>query len=209
MILDGRWGRLLRLAVALSSFGANAQAPGDEQLLSGARAFRESDYARALVDFRVAQKRGADPEVHWYIGAALVKLERYEEAVESFGALAELSPARRDALFDYYRATACYGARLYVCAAALLDAAIDGGGPTVAAQAKELRDRLTPVLTAAPDKGTIDWYHQRATAAEAARSVYLMKAFLSEAVVLGRRRADGYRVTEAEQKLGRLKAPPG
>lgn len=209
-MISGSWsGRLLILVLLTVASTVAAEPSADEHLLVGARAFRTGDFSRALVEFRVAQKLGGDAEVHWYIGAALVKLERYEEAVESLGVLAELMPERRDPLFDYYRATACYGARLYVCAAGLLDAAIATGGPAVVQQARELKERLVPVLVEPPDKRSIDWYHQRAATAAAAERRVLMKANLSEAIVLGRRRTDAYRVAEAERKLSAGKAPPG
>lgn len=194
---------------ALGSLRVSAEPASDEHLRKGARAFREGEFERALVEFRVAQKLGADPEVHWYIGAALVKLQRPEEAVEAFGVLAELEPTRRDPLLDYYRAVACHGARLYVCAAALLDAVVESGGPAVTGQASALKQKLLGVLTAAPDTQTVDWYHQRAAQADSEGRPHLSRAYLSEAVVLGRRRADGYRVIEAEQKLSRGKVPPG
>src|SRR5258708_20102539 len=95
------------LAVLLAVSGA------DEHLLAGARFFRAGEFARALVEFRVAEKLGGPGEPSWYAAAALVKLGRPEEALEAFAQAEKVAPAARDALLDYYRALACYDAPLY------------------------------------------------------------------------------------------------
>src|ERR1051325_2597844 len=121
------------LAVLLAATGA------DEHLLAGARAFRGGEYARALVEFRVAEKLAGPGEASWYAAAALQKMGRPEDALVAFAQAEKSAPAARDALLDYYRAMACYDARLYLCAARLLGQVGDQGGPRIAAMAKKTR----------------------------------------------------------------------
>lgn len=78
----------LLLAVAVSAGGA-----ADEHLLAGARHFADASYERALVEFQVAQRLGS-AEGAAYAGATLVELERWDDAVESFGAAPPLAPTR-------------------------------------------------------------------------------------------------------------------
>src|SRR5262245_30995591 len=88
----------------------------DAHLLAGARHFQAGRFTEALVEFRVAVRAGDDGGALWYVAATLVKLKRPEEAITAFARAMEAAPAERDGLFDYYRALACYDARLYRCA---------------------------------------------------------------------------------------------
>lgn len=87
----------LLLTVALSAGGA-----ADEHLLAGARHFADARYEHALVEFQVAQRLGS-AEGAAYAGATLVELERWEDAVEAFGAA---PPPGADSLLVPARATA-------------------------------------------------------------------------------------------------------
>lgn len=177
----------LLLATSLSSAGA------DEHLLAGAQRFREGKFEEALVEFRVASRLGAtgtDP----YVASALVKMGRHEEAVEVFGGG---DAPGQDALIDYYRALACWGARLYGCADRLLAGIGDRSGPKVAAQAARLRAAIAAELRKAPTQSTVDWYRGRCVDEKRFGRTALAEAYCREATSLAARRGDGGREVEA------------
>src|SRR5438128_4902456 len=136
------------LAVLLAASGA------DEHLLAGARFFRAGEFFKALVEFRVAEKLGGPGEPSWYAAAALVKLGRAEDALEAFAQAEKVAPAARDALLDYYRALACYDARLYGCAAKLFEQVGDGSGPRIAGQARKARADIDNMFAVPVTRGT-------------------------------------------------------
>src|SRR3989442_6358333 len=158
---------MIQLAVSLAVL-LTAVAGADEHLLAGARAFRAGQYDTALVEFRVAEKLDRGGEAAWYAAATLQKLGRSEEAVEAFAAAARSGPKAHDALLDYYRAMACYDARLYVCADRLL-ADLDGkSGPRIEEQARKARAYIAVLFREDPSEATIDWYRARMAEARAA-----------------------------------------
>ncbi len=183
------------LGLVLSTGGADA----GEHLLAGARLFREGRHAEALVEFRVAERRGA-PEARPYAGAALVKLGRDEEAVEAFGA----AGASGDALLEYYRAMACYGARLYLCADRALAGVGERSGPRIAEQAARVRAEIAAALKEEPSTGTVDHYVSRCATLRREGRGTLAAAFCAEAVGLASRREDRYRRDEAAALLAKL-----
>lgn len=171
----------LILAAGLSNAGA------DEHLLAGAQHFREGRFEEALVEFRVAGRLGAagiDP----YVASTLVKLGRHEEAVELFGGG---DAPGQDALIDYYRALACWGARLYGCADRLLAGVGDRSGPKVAEQAARLRAAIAAELRKAPSQSTVDWYRGRCADEKRTGRAALAEAYCREATVVAARRGDG------------------
>lgn len=168
----------LLCALTLSTSGA-----GEDHLVAGARHFREGRYAEALVEFRVAEKFGAR-DAAAYAGASLVKLERWEEAIETFG---PAERARRDALLDYYRALACYGARLYVCADAALAGIQGRSGPKLAEQAAKIRAELAPKLAQPATPASIDWYAARCAERRRAGREVVADAYCREAQALASR----------------------
>jgi tetratricopeptide (TPR) repeat protein len=107
------------VAVALLAVSASDGTLRDKHLYAGATAFQRSDYEAALVEFKVALSLGA-PEAAWYVGAALQKVGRADDAVETFQFAAKTFPASEDALLNFYFALACYDARLYFAADELL-----------------------------------------------------------------------------------------
>jgi hypothetical protein len=163
------------VAIALTS------APAERHLLDGARHFREARFAEALVEFRMAAKLG-EREAAGYAGAALVKLERWEEAVEAFGPV----PAERDALLDWYRALALDGAGLHASADALLATLSDRSGPRLAAQAAELRSRHPSRIAAARAGGAAGALRARSAQLRAEGRTALADAMGAEAVLLER-----------------------
>jgi hypothetical protein len=183
----------------ICAFAASgALAGGDEHLLAGARLFREGRFQEAYVELSVAQRLGEGGEAAWYVAAALVKLKRPEEALEAFDAASVSAPDARDALLDYYRALACYDARLFLCADRLLASVEKGAGPKVSSQARKLRAEIAAAVSGRePPVGAIDWYHARGTAALSASQAALAVAFFTEAADLARLRADHYRLAEA------------
>jgi hypothetical protein len=142
----------LLCALTLSAGGA-----GEDHLLAGAQHFREGRYAEALVEFRVAEKLGAR-DAAAYAGASLVKLGRWEDAIETFG---PPEGTGRDALLDYYRALACHGARLYACADAMLAGIQGRSGPKLAEQSAQIRAELAAKLGQPATPAAMEWYRAR------------------------------------------------
>ena len=185
-------------------FIALLSSPGEkiagEHLSVGARAFREAHYGEALIEFRVAQALGA-ADAGPYAAATLVKLGRAEDAVEAFGQ----SEEGRDALLDYYRAVACYDARLYLCADRLLAGVGERSGPRIAEQAAKSRAAIAAELATEPPQATIDWYLARCGELRGASRPALAIAFCGEAAGLAQRRRDQYRLPEAAAQLSSLR----
>ncbi len=181
------------LALAISTGPA-----ANEHLLAGAGAFRDGRFADALVEFRVAEKLGA-AEGGTYAAAALVKLGRPEEAIEAFAT----SPPGDDDLLDWYRALACYEARLYTCAGRLL-ARLARAGPQATSEVEKLRADIARVLAPEPAKASIDWYLARCDERRKEGSTALAAAYCREAADLGARRPDRHGVGRATAGLARL-----
>ncbi|MFZ5446629.1 MAG: tetratricopeptide repeat protein [Myxococcota bacterium] len=186
------------LLLATLCFGAEG---ADAHVLVGARAFREGDWARALVEFRVALKLGAEPRVHWYEAAALARAERYEEAAAAFQRASELAPEGQDALFGYYRALACFEAKLFACALEVTTALERTAGPRVQTQLAAISSETKQLLATEPPRESVDTCFARAAQAP---SPELRRLWLREAEALASRRADRHRLDEAR----RLLAPP-
>lgn len=178
---------------------------GVAHLLAGAKHFREGRFATALVEFRVAERRGAGGEATWYVAASLVKLGRAEEALEVFDQAQATAPEARDGLLSYYQALSCHDARLYLCADALLAQVGQTGGPHIAAQAAQMRADIARMLAAEPTSAAIDWYLARAIESQAAGRGALARIYRSEAAGLAARRVDRYR--EAETREAPVVAP--
>lgn len=157
---------------------------GEVHLVNGARHFRDGRYEEALVEFRVAAKLNVR-QAPAYVGASLVKLERFEEAIEAFGAG---DGAGSDALLDYYRALACYGARLYACAAEVLAGVGDRSGPKLAEQAAKIRADVASRLAVEPTPATIEWYATRCAERRREGRTALAHAYCAEAAALAKRR---------------------
>lgn len=191
----GTAGLLLVLGISLSAGGTGA----DGHLLAGARAFREGRFDTALVEFRVAQALGSR-EAAAYAASALVKLDRPEEAVDAFGE----DELARDALLDYYQATACYQARLYACADRLLAGIGNRSGPRIAEQVAKVRGAIAAALAKEPTQGAIDWYLAKCAASAGAGRAVLAAAQCREAAALSERRSDRYRHGDATSSLARL-----
>ncbi len=181
------------LAVAIT-----AAPSAGEHLLAGAGAFRDGRFDAALVEFRVAEKLGA-PEARAYAAASLVKLGRAEDAIEAFSS----SPPGDDDLLDWYRALACYDARLYTCAGRLL-AGLERTGPRSSAEVARLRSEIARVLAPEPAASSIDWYLARCEARRAEGRTALAAAYCREAADLGARRRDRHGVARANAELARL-----
>ncbi len=161
-------------------------------LLAGARHFRDGRYGDALVEFRVAAALGTDG-ARAYAAASLVKLERFEEALDAF----EGVPRGQDALLDYYRALACYGAQLYGCAEEALAAIGDWGGPRIAAEVASLRQEVAARRGRSPGDEVIAWYAGRCAELKAKNRAALAVAYCRERAALETRRADASRTSRA------------
>jgi hypothetical protein len=178
-----------------------ATGPADDHLLRGARAFRAGRYAEALVEFKVAEKLGAGPDARAYAAAALVKLDRPEEAVALFGP----KPAA-DPVLEFYRALACYQARLFTCADKALEAAMGRFGPRVAEEAKALRAQIQQTLSAEIQPQAVDWYLRHGEDALGAGQPGLSLLYAQEARALGGRRKDCHRCADADALQAKAKA---
>jgi hypothetical protein len=170
-----------------------AASSADEHLLQGARAFRAGQYAEALVEFKVAEKLGAGPDARAYAAAALVKLDRPEEALVLFGP--KTAP---DPVLEFYRALACYQARLFTCADEALEAAMGRFGPRVAEEAKALRAQIQLTLSAGIQPPAVDWYLRRGEDALKAGQPGLGLLYAREARALGGRRKDCHGCADAD-----------
>jgi hypothetical protein len=186
--------------IAAALLLAAALAPSDDHLVAGARLFRDGNFEQAYVEFRVAERLGA-AEGAWYAAAALQKLERNEDAVEAFAHAEAAAPSAGDALLDYYRALACHGARLYLCADRLLEGLGGRAGPKLLAQADKIRQDIARLFGTPPGKGAIDAAFDRGRAAQDAGRVALAAAFYEEAAALGARRPDRHREAEARKRM--------
>jgi hypothetical protein len=167
-------------------------------LLAGAGAFRDGRFDAALVEFRVAEKLGS-PEAGAYSAAPRVKLGRAEEAIAAFSS----SPPGDDDLLDWYRALACYDARLYTCAGRML-AGLERTGPKATAEVGRLRGEIARVLAPEPAAASIDWYLARCEARRTEGRSDLAAAYCREAADLGARRPDRHGVARANAELARL-----
>ncbi len=190
--------RQVVLGLVLASAVSAAQS-ADEHVLTGARAFRDGEWARALVEFRVALKLGAAPGVRWYEGAALARAGRFEEAVGAFELAQELAPTERDPLLDYYRALACFETQLWGCVAEVTAELQRSGGPRIQQQVAAMAAEAKQLLSSEPPKSAIDACFVRARAATAPP---LARAWLREASRLSVLRADRFRADEAARELG-------
>src|SRR6266851_784207 len=119
-----------------------ALAAGADHLLAGAQLFRERRFQEAYVEFTVAARLGAGGDAAWYAAATLVKLQRPDDALEAFAAAERAAPSVADPLLDYYRALACYDARLFLCADRLLEGVGDRTGPRIGARSEEHTSEL-------------------------------------------------------------------
>jgi hypothetical protein len=189
------------LALLGLTIAAGPSAAG-EHVLAGARLFREERWAEALVEFKVAERLG-DRGARSYAAAALVKLDRPEQAVEEFEA-AGAPRAGRDALLDYYHAVAAHDARLYLRAERLLAAVGERAGPRIAEQARKVRLEVAALLAREPAREAVDWYLARCDELAGAGRAALARAFCEEARDLGERRGDRHGVPAATARLEKL-----
>jgi len=186
-------------------FAAGPPGPAEAHVLEGARLFRENRFTEALVEFRVADRLGAR-DARAYAAAALVKLDRPEDALELFEGPGGPAPGT-DPLLDYYHALACYGARLYLCADELLAGVGERTGPRIGAQARQIRKDIAAAIPAAPPPDSVDWYLARARSHAAAGKPLLARAHAAEARRLGERRPDRHGVAEAVALLEGSSSP--
>ncbi|WP_242392589.1 hypothetical protein [Anaeromyxobacter oryzisoli] len=151
----------------------------------------------------MAERLGA-PGAAGYAAAALVKLDRPEQAIEAFEGSGATSPGRAP-LLDYYHALACYEARLYVRADRLLAGVGARSGPRIAGQAARVRADIAKALAAEPGRDVVDWYVARCDALAAGDRPVLARAFCEEALAVAGRRADRHGAAEARERLSRLR----
>jgi tetratricopeptide (TPR) repeat protein len=192
------------LCVMLYGWSALAGTGADEHSLAGARSFRAGRFGDALIEFRVAEKMG-NREAAWYAAASLVKLKRPQDALEAFAAAERVAPRSRDDLIDYYRATACYEARLYTSADRLLAGIGERAGPRILEEVRRVRSDIARLLRSEPTTATVDWYHWRAGEALQKGRALLAQGYLEEVSVLSARRKDRYRADEARLALARVR----
>lgn len=198
------------VACALVLASAAWAGAAEDHLLAGAAHFRAGRYPEALVELKVAHQLGADPEVRWYLAATLVKTGRPHDALEAFAEAQRLAPHASDALLDYYRALACYDARLYLCADQGFAAVERRAGPRLAEQIGRIRAELKVLFAAEPSPSSIAWYREQGEAMVAAGRRTLAIAFHQEALALGQRRKDCHLCAASTASLAQARAtrPP-
>lgn len=189
---------VLLCCCALSTLAPAQAGDANAHVLAGARAFRAGEWAVALVEFRVALKLGAPASVRWYEGATLARTGRFEEAVGVFELAIETAPAEQDPLLDYYRALACFEARLWGCVVEVTAGLERTGGPRLQQQVASMAAEAKQLLSVEPPREAIDACFTRARASS---SPSLSRAWLREAARLGKRRVDRFRVDEAERAV--------
>ncbi len=195
------------MAVLALLLAAEPGTPASEpHLVAGAEAFRAESYARALVEFRVAEALGST-EASWYAAASLLKLGRAEDAVEAFVLAERGNRAAADALLEVYRGQACYAARLYLCADRWFASAGARAGPRLAPQLEALRGAIRDALQPALLDPAIDRLLSRVTELAGTRSA-LASAYADEATGLAARSPTRHRQAEATALSTRLTAPP-
>lgn len=193
----------MRTTVMLAAIALGAAPAGaGEHLLAGATAFRQGRFAEALVEFRVAEQMG-DPDARAFAGTVLVKLGRYEEAVEALGCT---PVAGEEPLLAYYRALALRGAGLLRSADATLAEVGDRFGPRIAAEARRIRTEVAPALAPAPTVEAIDAVLTSAHAHRAQGRAALAAAHYREAAAMARHRPDLHRLREASLAADELAA---
>jgi hypothetical protein len=195
--------------LAVVCLAAGALAAGEDHLLAGAQLFRERRFQEAYVEFTVAARLGAGGDAAWYAAATLVKLERPEDALVAFAAAERAAPSVADPLLDYYRALACYDARLFLCADRLLEGVGDRTGPRIGAQARKMRADIAALLATEPSADSIDWYHAHGAAARKEGHYSLAALYFTEAAALSHRRQDRHREAEARASLVELRKEVG
>ncbi len=194
------------LAVLALLFAAEPGPSAEAHLVAGAEAFRAEAYARALVEFRVAEALGST-QASWYAAASLLKLGRAEDAVEAFVLADRGNRAAGDALLEVYHGQACYAARLYLCADRWFESAGARAGPRLAPQLKALRDAIRDALQPGQLDPAVDRLLSRATELAATRPA-LASAYAEEAMGLAARSPSRHRQAEANALSARLAAPP-
>jgi hypothetical protein len=131
---------------------------------------------------------------------SLVKLDRFEEALEAFDGV----PKSDDALLNLYRALACYGAHLYACADEILKGLGDRGGPKITAEVVSLRRDIAAQRAQSPADDAIAWHARRCAESRAQKRPALADAYCRESAALDARRAELSRTS-----VGPKAAPAG
>lgn len=84
------------IAMYFAAFATVAAAAADQEWESGQAAFVAGDYTSALLFFEIARDSGLPgPAVHYNIAACQFKLGHYDDALETFGLIAERFPRMR------------------------------------------------------------------------------------------------------------------
>jgi tetratricopeptide (TPR) repeat protein len=193
------------LVLVVVTFGARASGPADDHLLAGADHFRAGRFNEALVEFRAARKLDASADAAWYVAACLAKLKRAEEAVEVFSQAENENPTGRDVLLEYYRALACYDAKLYLCADKILARIGASSGTRIAGQARKIRGDIAALLSKEPSTESLDWYHERAAEVLKAGRTELALAYYEEVAALAGRQPSQHRRQEALAAAARVR----
>jgi hypothetical protein len=110
----------------------------------------------------------------------------------------------RDALLGYYRALACYEAKLYQCADRILASVGERSGPRIAEQARKIRADIAGLLPGEPTQSSIDWYVSICSARMKSGRPILARAYCREAAILGDRRKDHYQRSTVAGLLGQI-----
>src|ERR1044071_1503801 len=125
-------------------------------ILIGVRAFKAGRYDEALVELRVvARAPDAPPDLAFYLGPTLYKLQRHDEALSVFIA----SRAAPDPVTDFYLCQTYYQLRLFRKARAVFAALRARGlGPALHDAAGRYVAAVDAAYQTAPSPSSIDYY---------------------------------------------------
>lgn len=179
---------------------AAPDAPFDQELLLGVRAFRAEHYEEALQIFRRVEATAKVPEIGFYLGTTLHKLGRDAESLSAFRAAR--ARGLDESLSDYYQSVSCY--RLGMLERArqgferLLTPAADGA-PRVGPRLLQGTRRFLLSIEAASEKAPAAPRYAAVLERSATAPAAAALEWLDEAVLLSAR------VPEAERQLPRLR----
>lgn len=174
--------------IALTSIAAANSASADP-LLDGIRHFQAGDHAAAMVEFKVAAlDQPNNGEARYYLGAALLQLERPLEAYAALSRGLFQSPELADHLASHYLGMAAYAVRAHLVASRHFAAAISHAPSSKLVQTARARvDAIAALHASAPERGVAAWYHERGLERLVEAKPWEAEPYLSECVAIWQR----------------------
>lgn len=180
-----------------------------EELLRGVRAFRAERYEEALITFRLLQGGRSVPEIGFYMGITLHKLNRHREALVAFRGARRAG--LREPVGEYYQALSCYRLGLLARArqgfASLLSPTpgAPDAGPRLREGAGRFVQRIDGMLAGQPAAGRFEAALAAAEGAPAGEAAEWME---EAALLLPQQPARASAAARLRQAIARLPLPP-